>query len=165
MRHLSVIFCFVCFLVCGIVSAQENLVVSQGKTIVFDYDLYVDGDLVESSEGVAPLSYTHGAEEIVPGLEQALEGMGIGENKSVSIKPEDAYGEVDPNSFREIAKSLLPENMPSPQVGMVLEMEDPSGASFPVVIADVKAESVVLDFNHPLAGKILSFDVTIVDIQ
>jgi FKBP-type peptidyl-prolyl cis-trans isomerase SlyD len=139
-------------------------VVSKGKHVSLEYTLKLnEKDVVESNVGGEPMTYVHGKEEIVPGLEKALEGMAVGEKKHVTVKPADAYGEVDQKAIQEVKKKLVPEH--AWKVGAELEARGPEGQSlFPHVTA-VKDDTIVLDFNHPLAGKTLYFDVKILDIR
>lgn len=141
-----------------------KLVVSNGKQVSLEYTLKLnDKDVVESNVGGEPMTYVHGREEIVPGLEKALEGMSVGDKKHIAVKPADAYGEVDQKAIQEVKKSLVPEH--AWKVGAELEARGPEGQSLFPHVTEVKADSVVLDFNHPLAGKTLYFDVKILDIR
>lgn len=142
----------------------SKLVVSKGKHVSLEYTLKLnDKDVVESNVGGEPMTYVHGSQEIVPGLEKALEGMSVGEKKHVVVKPADAYGEVDQKAIQEVKKSLVPEH--AWKVGAELEARGPEGQSLFPHVTEVKADSVVLDFNHPLAGKTLYFDVKVLDIR
>jgi len=144
--------------------AASKMVVSKGKSVSLEYTLKLnEKDVVESNVGGEPMTYVQGKEEIVPGLEKALEGMAIGEKKHVMVKPADAYGEVDQKAIQEVKKSLVPEH--AWKVGAELEAKGPEGQSLFPHVTEVKADSVVLDFNHPLAGKTLYFDVKILDIR
>jgi len=144
--------------------AASKMVVSKGKSVSLEYTLKLnEKDVVESNVGGEPMTYVHGREEIVPGLEKALEGMSVGEKKHVMVKPADAYGEVDQKAIQEVKKSLVPEH--AWKVGAELEAKGPEGQSLFPHVTEVKADSVVLDFNHPLAGKTLYFDVKILDIR
>lgn len=143
---------------------EAKLVVSNGKHVSLEYTLKLDDkSVLESNVGREPMTYTHGAHEIVPGLEKALEGMAIGDKKRVEVKPADGYGDIDPKAFQEVKKSQIPEN--AWKVGTQLEAKSPDGESMFPRVAEVKRDTVVLDFNHPLAGKTLFFDVKILDIR
>lgn len=145
-------------------NSASKVVVSKGKHVSLEYTLKLnDKDVVESNVGGEPMTYLHGAEEIVPGLERALEGMSVGEQKHVTVKPVDAYGEVDQKAIQEVKKSLVPEH--AWKVGAELEARGPEGQSLFPHVTEVKEDSVVLDFNHPLAGKTLYFDIKILDIR
>ncbi|MBN2121376.1 MAG: peptidylprolyl isomerase [Candidatus Omnitrophica bacterium] len=135
-----------------------------GSKVSFDYTLTVDGEVVDSSEGRGPMEYVHGQGQIIPGLAKQLEGLKVGDEKKVVVSAEEAYGPVNPNAFQEIDKSALPQDQ-EPKVGMVLQAQTPEGQVFPVRISEVKDNTVMVDFNHPLAGKTLNFDVKIVSIQ
>ena len=140
------------------------MTIQQGKTVSFDYTLSVDGQVVDSSKDRGPLQYTHGEGRIIPGLSKQLEGMKVGDEKKIVVAPEEAYGQVNPAAFQEIPKSRLPSDA-DPKVGMTLQAKDQSGKTSIVKISEVKEDAVVLDLNHPLAGKTLNFDVRIVSIK
>ncbi|MBI4846605.1 MAG: peptidylprolyl isomerase [Candidatus Omnitrophica bacterium] len=142
----------------------ESITVGQGKKVKFDYTLTVGGEKVDSSQKQGPLVYTHGQGQIIPGLEKQLEGMRVGEKKQVKVTPEDAYGQINPAAFKEISKEQLPTDVPL-EAGQVLSMKTPNGNVLPVVISEVRETTVILDLNHPLAGKELDFDVAIVSIE
>ena len=142
----------------------EDAVVAIGKKVKFDYTLTVDKAVVETSKGKQPLEYNPGRGELIPGLEKELLGMKAGDAKTVVVKPEDGYGVVRPDALRDFERSKLPKDM-APKVGMVVEMQDEKGTSFPAKIAEVNDKTVKLDFNHPLAGKTLAFDVKVVSIE
>jgi FKBP-type peptidyl-prolyl cis-trans isomerase 2 len=154
------------FLLVGRVQAEDaKVVISKGRLVAFNYTLTVDGQVVDSSKGKAPLQYTQGQSQIVLGLEKQLEGLRMGDKKSVTVTPQEGYGMVDPKAFQEVALSALPKNI-EPKVGLMLESRDPnSGQIIRMRIAEIKKDSVVFDFNHPLAGKTLNFDIEIVSIK
>ena len=138
-------------------SVQDNMDIS------LEYTLTIDGKVVDSTNGREPLHYIHGTHQIIPGLERALAGMKVGESKSVTVSPEDGYGKVDPAAIVEVPKTQLPSDV-KPDVGMVLRGMNPNGQSFRAKINEVKKESVVLDMNHPFAGKTLNFQVKVVGV-
>lgn len=138
--------------------ALKEKVVSIHYTLVGD-----DGNIIDSSEGKSPLSYLHGAQNIVPGLEQALEGRAAGENIEVTVPPEEGYGPRDDQLVQPVSKSQFPENL-EPQVGMKLQAQTPAGPRA-VTVVNVEDETVLLDANHPLAGQTLNFKVSIVDVR
>ncbi len=122
-----------------------------------------DGTVFDSSEGRAPLEFTVGSGQIIPGLDAALPGMKVGERKKVTIAPADAYGDHHPEGVLEVPKSQLPDDLPL-EVGTMLEMRSPDGRAAPVTITAVGEDSVTLDANHMLAGKELVFDFELVSI-
>ncbi len=142
----------------------EPPMIDQGKTVKFDYTLTVDGQEVDSSQRKGPLEYVHGQGWIIPGLEKRLEGMKVGDQRSLVIPPDEAYGQVDPQAFQEVSKTLFPQDF-QVEKGMVLPLQDQEGHQVIASVTDIKPESVVLNLNHPLAGKELKFDVKVVDIQ
>ena len=142
---------------------QEN-VVKDGSVVSLQYSLSEEnGSLIESNKGKDPLKYTHGSKQIVPGLEKELTGMKVGGEKRVKVKPEDGYGLVNPKAFQEVAKEQIPAN--GMKVGATLAAKGPQGQEIPVRIHEIKEKTVVLDLNHPMAGKTLLFDIKILDIQ
>ena len=138
--------------------------IHQGSVVSFDYILSdQDGKVLETSQGKQPMTYTHGKGEIIPGLERELSGMKAGEEKKVQVKPEDGYGPVNPQAFQEVAKEKIPPE--ALKVGTVLMAQGPRGQGIPVRVHEIKDTTVIMDFNHPMAGKTLSFDVKITDIK
>jgi len=100
---------------------------------------------------------------MIPGLEKELAGMKVGGEKNVTVKPEDAYGPINKNAFQEVPKEKLPAN--GLKVGAVLAAKSPEGQVVPMRVHEIKDSTVVMDMNHPMAGKTLVFNVKIVDIQ
>ncbi len=150
--------------VAGSGAKQGPAKVTDGTHVSLEYTLTLeDKTVMESNIGREPMTYRQGAHEIVPGLEKALEGVAKGEKKRVVVKPEEGYGQVDPKAFQEVKKSMIPEK--ARKVGVQLEAKGPDGQSMFPTVTEVKEETVTLDFNHPLAGKTLIFDVTVLDIR
>lgn len=139
-------------------------VVATGKLVKVDYTLTVNEEQIETSVGKEPLAFTIGDKSIIPGLESQLMGMHEGEEKVVIVEPKDAYGDIDEKAVKEFPKSSMPKEV-EPKVGMVLQAQAPDGEEFPAVVKEVKGDQVVLDFNHPLAGKKLKFQVKVISIQ
>ena len=142
----------------------DDPVVGPGKKVTLDYTLTVDNKQVETSVGKAPLTYVVGNRNIIPGLEAQLNGMHVNEEKVVNVAAKDAYGEVDPKAFKDFPITALPKGL-DPKVGMILQATAPDGSRFPAVIAAVNGDKVQLNFNHPLAGKDLTFKVKILTIE
>lgn len=162
---LGLLFSTVFFLGTAVYPAQsEDLKVATGREVAFDYTLTVDGQVVDSSQGRGPVHYTHGQGGIIPALAAKLQGMKVGDKVTVTIPAKDGYGEVDPKAFQEVPKTNLPKDQ-APQVGMMLEMNGPNGRPILATISEVKSDTVVLNFNHPMAGKDLNFDVTIISVK
>jgi peptidylprolyl isomerase len=121
------------------------------------------GEIFDSSEGREPLEFTVGSGQVIKGFDEGVKGMSIGEKKKVEIAVGDAYGEKSQELIIEFPKSQFPADM-TPEVGHQLMMSNGSGQSFPVVIKEVKEDSVLLDANHPLAGQDLIFNIELVEI-
>ena len=148
----------------GAEKAKNDRVVKDGMLVSFDYTLTgPDGKVIETSKGKEPLKYVHGQKAMIPGLEKELNGMKVGGEKHVTVKPEDAYGPINKSAFQEVPKENLPAN--ALKVGAVLAAKSPEGMVIPVRVHEIKEKTVVMDMNHPMAGKTLIFDVKIVDIQ
>ncbi len=140
------------------------MTVQKGKNVSIHYTLKVDGELVDTSRERDPLKYVHGEGQIIPGLSRELEGLHPGEKKSVSISPEDGYGAVAAEAFQEVPKDRLPKDM-EPEIGMTLQATTPDGQQQLLRITEVKDSSIIVDMNHPLAGKTLEFDVEVVAVE
>jgi FKBP-type peptidyl-prolyl cis-trans isomerase SlyD len=144
--------------------SEVNGIVTAGRTVSLEYTLTLDDkSVLESNVGKEPMTYTQGAHEIVPGLETALEGMKKGERKHIVVAPVDGYGPIDPGAIREVKKELIPAA--AQKVGAQLQGQAADGSTAFPRVKEIKAETVVLDFNHPLAGKTLHFDVTVLSIS
>lgn len=126
------------------------------------YKMYADGELVEETDSSDPLDYLHGHENIVPGLERALEGKTVGDKLKVTLQPEDAYGEYDEEGTELIDSDDLPDDV---EPGMELILEDEDGHIFDVMIKEINESGVVIDFNPPFAGQVITYEVEVVGIR
>jgi FKBP-type peptidyl-prolyl cis-trans isomerase SlyD len=141
---------------------ERSMEATRGSVVSFNYTLTDDGgDVLDKSE--QPLPYLHGYSNIIPGLERALEGTRPGDRQTVVVEPADAYGEHDPSRVMTLGRDRAEEGMDL-QPGMVVLGETDDG-TMPLTIREVTADTVVVDANHPLAGKRLHFDVEIVDVR
>ncbi len=139
--------------------------IANGSVVGIDYSLHLgDGEVVDASAPGDPLTYLHGEGQIVPGLESALVGLSVGETKQVVVAPAQGYGEHDPRGIQQVPKGAFPPGF-EPKVGMQLTAEGPNGDAVPFTIREVRADDVVIDLNHPLAGKTLHFDVTVREVR
>ena len=123
-----------------------------------------DGSTFDSSEGREPLEFEVGSGSVIPGFDAGVTGMIVGDKKTVTIPADEAYGQKQAEMIMEFPMDRFPEDM-NPEVGMQLNMSNGSGQNFPVVIREVREESVMLDANHPLAGEELIFDLELVEIN
>jgi len=123
-----------------------------------------DGSTFDSSAGREPLEFTLGTGSVIPGFDQGIVGMAIGETKTITIAPDDAYGPLREELVIEVKKSDIPSKI-NTDVGQRLQIPQPEAQPIPVVITEVKDETITLNANHPLAGKTLIFDVELVEIS
>lgn len=146
-------------------SDNENTV-SDGKVVSMDYSLRLDDEpeVVDTSAGREPLQFVQGQGQIISGLERELYGMSVGEEKDVVVSPADGYGESDPEAFQLVPLDAFPPDA-TIEPGMGLQLQDTSGQVFTAYVDEVRPDGVVLDFNHPLAGKTLYFNVKIADLR
>jgi FKBP-type peptidyl-prolyl cis-trans isomerase 2 len=143
---------------------EEATVIAAGRTVSMEYTLTLDdGTTLDTNVGGEPLVFEHGSQQIIPGLEKQLEGLSAGESRTVVVVPEEAYGPVDPEAFQEVELEQIPGDARA--VGTILVADDGSGNQRQVRVAEVRHESVLIDFNHPLAGKTLNFAVKILEVR
>ena len=144
--------------------ASPSATIEDGATVQLEYTLSDDaGKLLDTNRGQEPLTYTQGGQQIIAGLEKQLAGMQIGQAKKVILKPEDAFGPVDPAAQTEVPKDALPAD--ALVVGTQLMARNASGEGRPVIVKEIKDKTVVVDLNHPLAGKTLVFDVKVLGVE
>ncbi len=123
-----------------------------------------NGEVFDSSEGREPLEFTLGAGQVIPGFDSGVEGMALNEEKTINIPAAEAYGDVRPELIQEVPTAQLPAEI-KPEVGLQLMSNTPDGQQIPLVITEVKEASIMVDANHPLAGKDLTFEITLVGIN
>jgi FKBP-type peptidyl-prolyl cis-trans isomerase SlpA len=148
---------------------SKNNIMSQVKandTVKVHYTgKLADGQVFDSSvERGEPIEFTMGQGQLIPGFEKGLIDMKVNEKKTINIPKEEAYGEPREELVQEVQKSQLPEEI-KPEVGMGLVSKSPDGQEMNLVVKDVKDETIVVDGNHPLAGKDLVFDLEVVEIK
>ncbi len=175
MRHPYLLFqavcgwCAVLLLSAVFASAGESkkgayaMTVSHGKQVTLEYTLKLDDQsIVDTNVGGEPLKVTQGSHQLIPGVEKAIEGMASGEKKKFTVPPTEGYGTIDPKAFQEVDKKMVPAD--SRKVGTQLEGKTADGRKVFPRISEVKNDTVVLDFNHPLAGKTLYLDIKVLDV-
>ncbi|MCP5036008.1 MAG: peptidylprolyl isomerase [Rhodobacteraceae bacterium] len=122
-----------------------------------------DGSVFDSSSGRDPLAFTVGSGQIIPGLDKALAGMKVGDKKKVTIPSDEAYGAHNSEGVLEVPRSEMPDDLPL-EIGVQLEMRSPDGQAMPVTVTAMTDDTVTLDANHFLAGKVLVFDFELIAI-
>lgn len=138
--------------------------VQDGLVVSMEYTLTVDGEVLDSSKDAGPLQFLAGYDNIVTGLEREMIGMKIGESKDVVVSPEDGYGEFDEEAFMDVPRTEFPADMELEE-GMELHVSDEDGNQQMAFIESFDDDSVRLDFNHPLAGAELHFNVKVVALR
>ena len=138
--------------------------VQDGLVVSMDYKLTVDGEVLDSSDDAGLLQFLAGYDNIVPGLEREMIGMKIGESKDVVVAPVDGYGEFDEEGFMDVPRSEFPSDMQIEE-GVELNITDEDGENQYARVESMTKDSVRLDFNHPLAGTELHFNVTVVALR
>jgi FKBP-type peptidyl-prolyl cis-trans isomerase SlyD len=139
-------------------SVQNDVVVSM------EYTLHVDGEKIDSSEGQDPLQFLVGYGNIISGLEHEMMGMKIGDSRDVVVQPAEAYGEFDEDAFMDVPRGQFPKDMPLEE-GLELTVRDDTGQSRYARVEAIEGENVTLNFNHPLAGDELHFNVKVVGLR
>ncbi len=147
-------------------NVEDSLVIEDGLVVSLAYSLRLDdGEEIDSAPSDDPLIYLHGAQNIIPGLEEALSGMKIGDTRKVSVEPGSAYGEVDPEAVQFIPYENFPDDIDLEE-GLELRLVDEkSGHQMEAYISELRDDGALVDMNHPLAGETLHFDVEIVGLR
>ena len=139
-------------------AVQNDIVVSM------EYTLHVDGEQIDFSAGQDPLQFLVGYGNIISGLEREMMGMKVGDSKDVVVHPADGYGEFDEEAFLEVPRDQFPKDMPLEE-GLELTVRDDSGESRYARVDAIEGDRVTLNFNHPLAGDELHFNVKVVGLR
>jgi len=138
--------------------------VEDGMVVSMEYTLHVDGELLDSSDGQGPLQFLAGYGNIIPGLEEEMRGMKIGDSKDVVVEPKNGYGEYDDEAFMKVPRTDFPKDMPM-EVDTELTVRDEEGNSRYARVDSIEDDNVTLNFNHPLAGDELRFHVKVVALR
>ncbi|HXH72546.1 MAG TPA: peptidylprolyl isomerase [Mariprofundaceae bacterium] len=138
--------------------------IAKDKVVYFHYTLTNDaGEVLDSSEGAEPMAYLHGAANIIPGLEKALEGKSPGDSLKVTVEPAEGYGEIDEDLLQVVPSSLF-QGVDALEVGMQFQAQTSEGVQV-VTITKVDGDDITIDGNHPLAGERLHFDVQVDSVR
>ncbi|GAA5435270.1 FKBP-type peptidyl-prolyl cis-trans isomerase [Deinococcus aquaticus] len=136
--------------------------ITQDKVVELDYKLTVNGEIVDQSEPGEPLVYLHGHSNIIPGLEKQLEGKAAGESMSVTVQPEEGYGPRDEDNIDDLSREDFEDDI---EVGQTYYAQAEDGSVIPFTVMAVEGDTVKVDFNPPLAGMVLDFDVTVLAVR
>jgi len=135
-----------------------------GDVVRVHYKGYFDdGTVFDTSRNAEPFEFTLGNEMVIPGFENAILGMEVGDVRTVEISPEEGYGERREDLVIEIDKNQVPPEI-QPEVGMMLQLQSGQGEAIPVMVSAIGETTITLDGNHPLAGKKLNFEIELVEI-
>jgi FKBP-type peptidyl-prolyl cis-trans isomerase SlyD len=122
------------------------------------------GEVLDEADSADPFSYLHGHHQVIPGMEEGLEGLKQGDKKKLTITPEDGYGEVNEQLKLTLKKDVFPKDFPC-EAGMQFQADLGSGHKSVFTITEVKGNEVLVDGNHPLAGETLNFDIEVLEVR
>lgn len=151
--------------IAGCMGSEELVIAKDGDTVKVHYKgTLEDGSVFDTSRGRDPLEFTLGGGNMIAGFDKAVNGMQVGEIKTVTIPPDEAYGPHRDDLVQVIEREQLPENL-VPEVGQQLQTQQPDGRIITAIVTDVSETSITVDANHPLAGKELTFEIELVEIN
>jgi len=139
------------------------MAIETNQVVSLEYQVQADGKVVDSNVGGQPLVFMFGKGQLIPGLEAGIKEMGVGEKGDVLVKAEEAYGAYNPEATQDVPKEQF--SGIDLQEGMTLYGQGEDGSTTQVIVKSIGDESVVIDFNHPMAGKDLMFSVTVVGVR
>ena len=143
---------------------QQQNVVSNDVVVSLSYILSVNDDIVDSTIGAPPLTFIHGHSQILPALESRIEGMHVGEHRKVFIPASEAFGDYDPDLTVDLFRDHLPSGFIF-KLGGELQIQDTTGRVINGTVVGIGPEKIIIDMNHPLAGKDLTFDATVISLR
>jgi len=144
---------------------MADKVAKKGSTVSIDYTGKLEtGETFDSSKGRGVLEFEIGDGKIVKGLEDSIVGMKVGDEKKITVNPENAYGKRNESLVKEVPKSTIPKEIKLKK-GLILMFKREDGYKTPATVTEIKKDIVKIDFNHPLAGKKLKFEIKLVDIK
>jgi len=139
-------------------------VAKNGDTVKIKYVCKIeDGKVFDQSADDQPFVFTLGKGMVIPGLEEAVVGMNIGDMKTITLPPDDAYGQYSKDRMLEVDRKELPDDLKL-EVGLTVEMQRPDGQKMPVIVFDITDEKVTFDANHPLSGRTVTFEIELLEI-
>lgn len=140
------------------------MTIEKNSVVVVDYELTIDGEIIDSSYGKEPLAFIQGTGTMIPGFDSAVLGLKVGDSSSFTVAPADGYGEFDESNLKNVDISEFPSDMEL-AIGTELMFETEDNMQIPCWISEVSETEVIVDFNHPLAGKPLNFKVDIREVR
>ena len=143
---------------------NELTQVADDLVVTLDYALTVGNQIIDSSKEHGPIHFVQGSGEIIPGLERQINGLTLGEPQTILVSAEEGYGEFDEEALIDVPRGEFPESIPL-ELGVQLKMKDQDGNPLHARIHEFSEDFVKLNFNHPLAGKELQFDVTVIELR
>jgi FKBP-type peptidyl-prolyl cis-trans isomerase SlyD len=145
--------------------SQSETTIAPNMVVTLDYTLTLDnGEVADTTQDRMPLRFLAGHAGLLPAFEDALMGLATGDESEITLAPEDAYGEFDPDAFEEVPIDAFPKDGHL-QVGTVIGVHDADGDVYEAHVNEVRQDTVLLDYNHPLAGETLHFRVTVLDVR
>lgn len=139
------------------------MAISNNQVVSMEYEVKVEGNVVDSNVNQEPLEFTFGSGQIIPGLESRIADLNVGESASIIVPASEAYGEYNEEAMQKIPKEQFEGIELS--IGLPLQGQGPDGNPVQVVVKDILDDEVLIDFNHPLAGKELNFNINILSVQ
>lgn len=149
---------------CSKKGGQGGGVIEKGSTVKIHYTLTVDGAVADSSGGREPLSFVQGSGQIIPGLEEELSGLRTGDKKKITVDAAKGYGQRNDQALQKVPKTAFGDTK-SLKVGDVVSGQGQGGRQFQAIVTAIEDKEITLDFNHPLAGKTLNFEVEVMEVQ
>lgn len=138
--------------------------INKGKKVSLEYTVFnEEGKMVDTNVGGSPLIFNMGTHQILPALEDAIVNCNAGDSKRVTLQPELAFGHVDPDAFKEVDSHAIPEDLRFE--GAILGVQDELGNQYRIRVHSIEGDKAVIDFNHPLAGKTLTFEMKIISVN
>ena len=161
-RTLSVLFAIALLPHSNVFAKETGTIIDKGKKVRLNYTMKADGHVVDSTQGKEPLEFVYGSQPIMPGLAKGLKGLKVGDHKQLSIPAAEGFGPVNPSAVLEVPKANFPNQEIKP--GMVFTTSGKDGRPLRGTVKELHGEKILMDFNHPLAGKALEIDIDILEI-
>jgi FKBP-type peptidyl-prolyl cis-trans isomerase SlyD len=146
----------------ALAGCAKKPVIKEGSSVKINYTLKVDGEVVDSSEGREPYAFVQGQHEVVPGLEEQLVGLKVGDQRTITVTPEKGYGTSNPAAVQDVPRAAFGD-ADSLKPGDIVRGNS-GGREFAARVVEITSDTIKLDMNHPLAGKTLVFDITVIEV-